>query len=402
MLCLTQIATTEPQAAFTAFTKSIQAKWAFVQRVVPDCQSWFSDLEDLICDQFLPTVLGGDVTKSDRVLFSLPARWGGLGVRIPTTTGNDEFTISRKATNEIVTAIKHGFSFEPEAHDEMMRETKQSAYKDKEMRHNDVFLRVMKDFSTLQGRAILRSKGEKNSGWLTSIPSRKNQTDLSAQEFRDALAIRYRRPLLNTPEMCDGCGALFNLSHALSCRKGGLVIRRHNEVRDAFGDLASMLWHQVRCEPVVKESDDESPALVADLAVRGVWLPQAEALFDIRVIDTDAQSYGNRSPRDVIKSAENEKKAKYTRACEERRAQFTPLCISVDGVLGSEAEVFVKRVADGLSRKWEKKYSEVIGWIRTRLCFAVLRATILCLRGSRTKWRSLRVEDGAALDLMSC
>ena len=39
-----------------------------------------------------------------------------------------------------------------------------------------------------------------------------------------------------------------------------------------------------------------------------VWLPQAEALFDIRVIDTDAQSYNNRTPRDVIKTAENEKK----------------------------------------------------------------------------------------------
>ena len=86
------------------------------------------------------------------LFFSLPASWGGLGVRIPTTTVNDEFTISRKATNEIVTAIKQGFSFEPEAHDEMMRATKQSAYKDKEMRHNHVFLRVMKDFSTLQGR----------------------------------------------------------------------------------------------------------------------------------------------------------------------------------------------------------------------------------------------------------
>ena len=167
--------------------------------------------------------------------------------------------------------------------------------------------------------------------------------------------------------------------------------------------MASLAWNQVRREPVVKESDieNETPTLVADLAIRGVWLPQAEALFDVRVIDTDAQSYSNRSPRDVLKTAENEKKLKYSRAREDRRAQFTPICVSVDGVLGSEDDVFIKRIADSLTGKWEKKYSEVIGWIRTRLCFAVLRATILCLRGSRMKWRSLGVEDGAALGLMS-
>ena len=32
------------------------------------------------------------------------------------------------------------------------------------------------------------------------------------------------------------------------------------------------------------------PALIADLGVRGVWQPQGEALFDVRVVDTDVQS----------------------------------------------------------------------------------------------------------------
>ena len=35
----------------------------------------------------------------------------------------------------------------------------------------------------------------------------------------------------------------------------------------------------------------ESQGLVADLGVRGVWQPLSEALFDIRVVVTDAQSY---------------------------------------------------------------------------------------------------------------
>ena len=80
--------------------------------------------------------------------------------------------------------------------------------------------------------------------------------------------------------------------------------------------------------------------MIADLCVRGVWEPQAEELFDIRVVDTDARSYCACSPRDVLGTAENEKKHKYLKACQDRRATFTPLCVSVDGMLGSEAEFF--------------------------------------------------------------
>ena len=78
--------------------------------------------------------------------------------------------------------------------------------------------------------------------------------------------------------------------------------------------------------------------LITDLCVRGVWEPQTEALFDIRVVDTDARSYLACSPHDVLCSAEGEKKCKYLQACQNRRATFTLLCVFVDGMLGSEAE----------------------------------------------------------------
>ena len=81
-----------------------------------------------------------------------------------------------------------------------------------------------------------------------------------------------------------------------------------------------------------------SSALKADLAVRGVWQPQCDALFDIRVVNTDAPSYRSRAPTDVLRSAESDKKKKYLQACQDRRAAFTPLCVSVDGLLGKEAD----------------------------------------------------------------
>ena len=45
----------------------------------------------------------------------------------------------------------------------------------------------------------------------------------------------------------------------------------------------------------------------------------------------------------------------------------------------------LKRASESLSSKWVKSYSEIMGWVRTRMSFAILSSSILCLRGSRTK-----------------
>ena len=150
-------------------------------------------------------------------------------------------------------------------------------------------------------------------------------------------------------------------------------------------------------EPVVRDVSESCEALIADIGVRGVWQPQTMALFDIRVIDTDARSYLSHSPAAVLASAEAEKKRKYCDACTERRATFTPLCFSVDGLAGVEATCFLKHLANSLSVVWERSYSDVIRWLRARLAFALVRATDVCVRGSRTQWRSLGFEDGAAV-----
>ena len=70
------------------------------------------------------------------------------------------------------------------------------------------------------------------------------------------------------PDPCDGCSSPFSLSHALSCRKGGLVIQCHNEVHDFIGDLVLLVWNWVRREPVVREADGEAGTLHSSRA----WL----------------------------------------------------------------------------------------------------------------------------------
>ena len=100
-----------------------------------------------------------------------------------------------------------------------------------------------------------------------------------------------------------------------------------------------------------------------------------EALFDVRVVDTDAPSHHTRSPEAILESGAKEKKRVYEQAVVEQRGNFTPIVLSVDGLLHREAEHFLKRIAANLAHKWEKPYSQTCGYVRARLAFAIIRAT---------------------------
>jgi len=210
-----------------------------------------------------------------------------------------------------------------------------------------------------------------------------------------------KKSLIRMPTMCDGCEAAFTLNHALDCKKRGLITQKHNEVRDALGDIAALACKEVVREPVVREADEIRgvSAQVADFGVRGVWQPQTEVLFDVRVVDTDTQSYAHRTVSAVLLTAEKEKR-KYTHAAQVCHASFSPFVVSVDGVMAREAR-FTVRFTDRLSTRWSKPYRQVMGWCQTRLSFAILRTANRCVQGSREKWRSgVGMDDGPGLALI--
>ena len=91
---------------------------------------------------------------------------------------------------------------------------------------------------------------------------------------------------------------------------------------------------------VVKAEDRHSETFIADLCVHWVWLSQPEAIFDICVVDTNTQSNLHHAPSRVLLNAEVEKMNKHAEACAARHAYSTPLCFSVDGLAGSEANCF--------------------------------------------------------------
>jgi hypothetical protein len=74
--------------------------------------------------------------------------------------------------------------------------------------------------------------------WLSVIPFTINGTELSAQEFRDKLLIRYLQQPLDPPDHYDGCSSPNLSGHALECKVGGLVMLWHNEIVNDLVDLS--------------------------------------------------------------------------------------------------------------------------------------------------------------------
>ena len=223
---------------------------------------------------FWPAIFEGTIYDHESQLFSIPARLGGMGVRSPTENAKIAYTTSRAGTRHIVDAIKGKMEFSLPDHNVLMSDAMATMHTTLQQQ-DEVTLHTTLSNSELNAKkrwAIQRAVEGKTSSWLTALPLAHHHFDLSATEFRDALALRYNRPLLKLPANCNGCGAATSLEYALDCKKGGLVTQSHNEVRDVIGDLASLVYKEVVKEPIVQEANDADgvQSLIADLSIRSV------------------------------------------------------------------------------------------------------------------------------------
>ena len=112
----------------------------------------------------------------------------------------------------------------------------------------------------------------------------------------------------------------------------------------------------------------------------------SKAFFDVKVFNPLAQTYLNQTLKAAHKTCEGGKKRKYgERVLNVEHGTFTPLIFSCLGGMSVECAHFYNRMADKLSEKRNITVSQSRMWVRTKLSFCLLRATHLCIRGSRTK-----------------
>ena len=169
----------------------------------------------------------------------------------------------------------------------------------------------------------------------------------------------------------------------MGCKKGGFVTIRHNDLRDLTAKILSEVCYNTEIEPtsVPLIGEDLSNWTAnktnkARLDACGFWERGQQAFFYLRGLKPMLQQCH------VIN--ENEKKRGYNeRVLQVDHGTFTPLVFSIYGSMSREGS----QLSDLLSEKRNLPKSVVANWVRSKVCFALLKSILLCLRGSWTVCR---------------
>ena len=240
------------------------------------------------------------------------------------------------------------------------------------------------------------------SSWLTVIPVKDMGFTLNKREFKDAVHLTCDWQISDIPSACV-CGDVFDVDHAMVCRRVSFIIQRHNELHDLEAEMLKMVCNDVQIEPVLQEIDGEVLTLGTnraadariDIHARGFWDRQGSAFFDERVCYPNAESYRGLTPKQIYRQRESEKKRMYaSRVLEVEQGSLTPLVFTTTRGMAGECTRYHSGLAELLSTKKGENYGITMSWIRAKVSFALLRSALLCLRGSRcTRRAPLKIAD---------
>ena len=210
------------------------------------------------------------------------------------------------------------------------------------------------------------------------------------REFHDAIRMRYRWPLGYLSSICS-CGKRFSVDHALSFLKGGFIHRRHDEIRDLFGQLTTEISHDVEIEPALLPLTEQLHATGngqdegrLNLSIGGFWERGQRACFDGRVFNRPTETENSLPPFQAMRKRENIE-----------HGTFTPLAFTPYGGCSHDTENVYCCVSSSIAIKRQTPISITTNWVRSKLSFVLLQSAILCVCGSRALRKKYHVGTGS-------
>ena len=364
-------------------------------RTIPDLDQHLQPLEEVIYNEFLPSLFGRTINSTIRRLVALPPKLGGMGIVNPVSVASKEFKNSIQLTKPLSEKIINQDRYDI-IDQTILKETKKFISKERENEQKKELQEIlsMTSLKTEEKKRLEMSLEKGASNWLSALPLREAGFSLNKQEFRDAIALRYCIPILGMPETCV-CGKAFTCNHAMICKKGGFITLRHNELRDITQEMLTEVCKNVESEPLLQPLSGEKLKYQTsitennarlDLSALGFWTKGQRAYFDIRVFDPVAQSHIDQSLEAAHVKQENEKKHQYEdQVINVEQVSFTPLVFTITGGMSRNTRKFFSRLGEMMADSRNQPRSIIQSWMRCRISFSLLRSAILCIRGTRIR-----------------
>ena len=138
----------------------------------------------------------------------------------------------------------------------------------------------------------------------------------------------------------------------MSCKKGGFVTIRRNDLRDLTANMLSEVCKDVEIEPKLTPLTGEvlgsrtantTNEARLDIRAHVVWERGQQAFLDLRVFNSNACRYLNKSCH--VMNEEEKKRAYNERVLQIEHGTFTPLIFSIYGSMGRECS-YVRFIQD--------------------------------------------------------
>ena len=141
----------------------------------------------------------------------------------------------------------------------------------------------------------------------------------------------------------------------MSCKKGGFVSIRHNNLRDLNAKMLSEVCKEIEIKPKLTPLTGEQLDSITvnttnearlDIIARGVWKRGQQEFLDLRFFDPNTYRYLSKSLQQCHVMNEQEKKTAYNEVLQNKDGTFTPLVFSIYESMGRECRTFYSRLSD--------------------------------------------------------
>ena len=248
-------------------------------------KSMWTPIEEVIHSSFLPSLFGRaePLPEELKELFSLSPAQGGIG--IPILSAKVWSSSMPSSIYQHHTSILLLLKTPPFQHESWWRKGSVKSMLKGELLQSPGLTGLTNRYLLIYSKWCSRPRDKGASSWLNAIPIEEHGLALNKQEFRDSLCLRYNLPLPNLPSYC-GCGEMFTVNQALSCKKGGFVAQRHDTIRDLLTSHISKVCRNVETEPFLQPLDNEvfnlqstvtSRKARLDMKAGGFWTPGVTA-----------------------------------------------------------------------------------------------------------------------------
>ena len=148
-------------------------------------------MENCIRYSFIPAITNGHkYNDEERLILTLPPRLGGLGIRNPVISADQEYNNSLKVTSALVERITTQEQWN-DVDEQNIKEIKSKMSKERYITQENCLKEILPNLSDQMKRKLTLAQETGASNCLSALLIRAKGFLLNKQEFTDALAIKY-------------------------------------------------------------------------------------------------------------------------------------------------------------------------------------------------------------------